>query len=74
MVVQCCFRVEHAGEIVLDEKMPLAETFGFVPDGAQLLLSSEMQTVILAINRGNAVTEYGLGSGPEWKLTAEKLY
>ncbi len=65
--------VEHAGETVMDEMMPLEKSFGFVPVGTPLLFSSETQTVMLAINRGNAVTEYGLGFGPEWKMTVEKL-
>ena len=64
--------VENAGEEVLDITMPLEKTFGCVPVGTPLIFSSEMRTVMMAINQGNATREYGLDFGPTWKLTVSK--
>lgn len=63
---------ENAGEKVLDMTMPLEKTFGCVPVGTPLIFSSEMRTVMMAINQGNATREYGLDFGPSWKLTVSK--
>ena len=52
--------------------MPLEKTFGCVPVGTPLVFSSEMRTVMMAINQGNATLEYGLGFGPTWKFTVSK--
>ena len=57
---------------ILNRTMKLAETFGMVPLGDPLIFSSEVRTVMLGINRGNATVEFGLGFGPEWKMTVRK--
>lgn len=64
--------IEHVGQIVYDEVIPLEKSFGYVEKGAALLLSSETSTVMLAKNLGNIVADYGLDYGAEWKLTVRK--
>jgi len=64
--------VRVKGETVFSRRMQLERTFGDVPVGDPLVFSSEMRTVMLAINRGNAVTEFGIGFGPDWEMTVSK--
>ncbi|MDO5137932.1 MAG: SAM-dependent chlorinase/fluorinase [Oscillospiraceae bacterium] len=57
---------------VFDNTIPLAESFGFVSIGQTLLLSSETRTVMMAVNQGNAVIDFGIGFGPKWKMIVRK--
>ena len=57
---------------VFDNTIPLAKSFGFVRIGQTLLLSSETRTVMMAVNQGNAVTDFGIGFGPKWKMIVRK--
>ena len=57
---------------VLDREMPLVRTFGDVPVGSPLVFSSEMRTVMMAVNQGNATREFCIGFGPKWKMTVRK--
>ena len=65
--------VLNDGNTVLDTSMPLEKTFGCVPVGTPLIFSSEMRTAMMAINQGNATTEYGIGFGPKWKMIIKKV-
>ncbi len=65
--------VLNDGNTVLDTSMPLEKTFGCVPIGTPLIFSSEMRTAMMAINQGNATTEYGIGFGPKWKMIIKKV-
>ena len=65
--------VTRKDEQVFRREMKLEKTFGYVPVGDPLVFSSEMRTVMMAINQGNATVEYGLGFGPDWKMTVEKV-
>lgn len=66
-------RVEHAGQCVLEEVVPLAKSFGFVPEGCDLVYNSETFTVEIATNRRNIVLERGLDDGPDWTLRVKKI-
>ena len=57
---------------VFENTIPLAKSFGFVSIGQTLLLSSETRTVMMAVNQGNAVTDFGIGFGPKWKMIVRK--
>ena len=65
--------VTRNDEQIFRREMKLEKTFGYVPVGDPLVFSSEMRTVMMAINQGNATVEYGLGFGPDWKMTVEKV-
>lgn len=65
--------VTRKDEQIFRREMKLEKTFGYVPVGDPLVFSSEMRTVMMAINQGNATVEYGLGFGPDWKMTVEKV-
>ena len=61
------------GEVKFDQHIQLERTFGCVPLGDLLVLSSETATVMLAKNCGNIVADYHLGYGPDWKISVTKL-
>ena len=64
--------VEKNNIPILMKTVKHVRTFGDVPVGDPLVFSSETRTVMFAVNRGNATTEYGIGFGPEWKITVRK--
>jgi len=60
-------------ELVFNKDMKLVVTFGYVDIGEPLIIQSETRMFMLAINQGNAAKEYGLGFGPNWRMTIKKL-
>ncbi len=65
-------RIEHAGECVLEEIVPIAKSFGFVPEGSDLVYNSETSMIEVATNRRNMVVERNLGDGADWTLAVRK--
>ncbi len=65
-------RIEHAGECVLEEIVPIAKSFGFVPEGGDLVYNSETSMIEVATNRRNMVVERNLGDGADWTLAVRK--
>lgn len=48
------------------------KSFGFVPEGAPVVMTSESLTVQIALNLGNFVKVYGVGQGPDWRISFRK--
>lgn len=65
-------RIEHAGGCVLEEIVPMAKSFGFVPEGSDLVYNSETSMIEVATNRRNMVVERNLGDGADWTLAVRK--
>ncbi len=65
-------RIENAGECVLEEVVPIAKSFGFVPEGCDLVYNSETSMIEVATNRRNMVVERNLGDGADWTLAVRK--
>ena len=65
-------RIENAGECVLEEIVPIAKSFGFVPEGSDLVYNSETSMIEVATNRRNMVVERNLGDGADWTLAVRK--
>lgn len=65
-------RIEHSGECVLEEIVPIAKSFGFVPEGSDLVYNSETSMIEVATNRRNMVVERNLGDGADWTLAVRK--
>lgn len=65
-------RIEHAGECVLEEIVPIAKSFGFVPEGSDLVYNSETSMIEVATNRRNMVVERNIGDGADWTLAVRK--
>ena len=66
-------RIEHSGECVLEEIVPIAKSFGFVPEGSDLVYNSETSMIEVATNRRNMVVERNLGDGADWTLSVRKV-
>lgn len=66
-------RIENAGECVLEEVVPIAKSFGFVPEGCDLVYNSETSMLEVATNRRNMVVERNLGDGADWTLRVRKV-
>ena len=66
-------RIEHSGECVLEEIVPIAKSFGFVPEGSDLVYNSETSMIEVATNRRNMVVERNLGDGADWTLRVRKV-
>ena len=66
-------RIEHAGGCVLEEIVPIAKSFGFVPEGSDLVYNSETSMIEVATNRRNMVVERNLGDGVDWTLRVRKV-
>lgn len=65
--------IKHNDESVLDEVVPLAKSFGFVPLNSKLVISSETACVMAARNQGNLTKDYSVGFGPEWTMRVSKV-
>lgn len=65
--------IKHNDEVILDEEVALAKSFGFVPLNAKLVFSSETACVMAGRNRGNLTRDYSLGFGPEWSMRVSKI-
>lgn len=66
-------RIEHKGACILEEVVPIARSFGFVPEGSDLVYNSETSMVEVATNRRNMVVEKNLGDGFDWTLGVRRL-
>ena len=66
-------RIEHKGSCILEEVVPIARSFGFVPEGSDLVYNSETSMVEVATNRRNMVVEKNLGDGFDWTLSVRRL-
>ncbi len=66
-------RIEHKGKCIIEEIVPIAKSFGFVPQGSDLVYNSETFTIEFATNRGNIVVKNGLEDGVDWTLSVKKV-
>lgn len=58
----------HQDSAVFDQLIPLANTFGDVPEGRPLAYFNSLLQFSVAINMGNFATTFGIQSGPSWKV------
>jgi S-adenosylmethionine hydrolase len=58
--------------LVFHESIPLAHTFGDVPEGKPLAYLNSLMNFSLAINMGNFADRYHVSSGPEWTVVVRK--
>jgi len=64
--------IYHRNIVVYSDTIPFARSFGHVNEGDALVMISETQQVQVARNLKNMSVEYGLGTGPDWKITFKK--
>lgn len=61
--------VEYQGTIVFEEQVLFHQSFGFVSKGSPIIYNNELMRVALAVSQGSFSDQYGLGYGPDWKVT-----
>ena len=58
--------------LVFDQSVPLAHTFGEVPEGKTLAYQNSLMNFSLAINMGSFSDSFKVKSGPEWRVVLRK--
>lgn len=58
----------HKDSIVYQQRVPLANTFGDVPEGRPLAYFNSLLQFSVALNMGNFASVYQISSGPEWNV------
>ena len=64
--------ISQAGRPVFQQRIPYAQSFGYVDQGAPLLYSDSLQTIGLAVNSGNFAQQYKVQAGADWTIRLTK--
>ena len=64
--------ISQAGRPIFQQKIPYAQSFGYVDQGAPLLYSDSLQTIGLAVNSGNFAQQYKVQAGADWTIHLTK--
>ncbi len=62
-------RISHAGVVHYAAEVPLVDTFGAVPPGAELAYYNSLGNLSLAVNQGNFAARHGVHSGNDWHVS-----
>ena len=65
-------RIMNGSRLVFAGALPLARTFGSVPEGQPLLYLNSVLDVGIAINRGNFAQRHRVQVGPGWRVEIAK--
>jgi len=66
-------RIFRGGEARLQLVIPYVETFSSVPLHQPLSYLNSLANVAFAINQGNFAEEYGIASGPDWRVELSRM-
>jgi len=58
----------RAGRPIFQQRIPYAQSFGYVSKGTPLLYSDSLQTIGLAVNSGNFAQQYKVQAGADWTI------
>jgi S-adenosylmethionine hydrolase len=64
--------ITHDGRMIYAGEMPLAHTFGDVPEGAPLLYLNSLLNVSFALNLGNFAAAHKIDAGAAWSVRIER--
>ena len=64
--------ISRAGRPVFQQRIPYAQSFGYVDQGAPLLYPDSLQTIGLAVNSGNFAQQYKVQAGADWTIRLTK--
>ncbi len=64
--------VLHGNDIVFDEPVLFAKSFGYAMKGSPVLYNNELMHVAMAVSEGNCCEKYGLSYGSGWKVRFSK--
>lgn len=65
-------KIQHAGQVVFDEKILFHQSFGFAKKGEAIIYNNELMKVSLAVSQGNFSEKFNIGFGPEWEVEFTK--
>jgi S-adenosylmethionine hydrolase len=60
--------ISQAGAPVFQQRIPYAQSFGYVDQGEPLLYSDSLQTIGLAVNSGNFAQQFRVQAGADWTI------
>jgi len=64
--------IRHNDQVVLSEKVPFSQSFGFVKKGEMTIYTNELMRIGMALNQDNLCERYQLHFGHEWQVEFEK--
>jgi S-adenosylmethionine hydrolase len=64
--------ITREGHLVFSGRIPLVKTFGEVPKGHIMCYFNSLMQFSIAINQGNFVDSFHIGTGPEWQIACWK--
>ena len=64
--------ISRAGKPIFQQRIPYAQSFGHVDQGAPLLYSDSLQTIGLAVNSGDFAQQYKVQAGADWTIRLTK--
>lgn len=64
--------IYHGSQIVYEEKVPFAKSFGYVKKGDAVIYTNELMKVAIAVSMGNFQETYHVDFGQDWIIKLEK--
>lgn len=61
--------ITHGDEKAFDETVLFEKSFGFVDKGQPIIYNNELMNIAMAVSQGSFCKQYGIGYGPDWKIT-----
>ncbi len=65
-------RIYHKDELIYEDKVRFAKSFGFVAQGEAVVYTNELMMLALAVSMGNFHQRYHVGYGQEWILVIDQ--
>lgn len=69
---EVCIKISQNQTLKYSGKMPFADTFGEVKEGAPLLYLNSLMNASVALNMANFAATHKIGSGNEWNIELNK--
>ncbi|MGB8451299.1 MAG: SAM-dependent chlorinase/fluorinase [Anaerocolumna sp.] len=64
--------IYHGEEMIYQEMVPFAQTFGYVKQGKTVAYTNELMKVGIAVSMGNFMRTYHVDFGQDWRVQLEK--
>jgi S-adenosylmethionine hydrolase len=64
--------IYHGNDLIYQEKVPFAKSFGYVKKGEAVIYTNELMKVAIATSMGNFMDTYQVDFGQDWKVKLEK--
>ena len=64
--------IKEKDRVVVDHAIPFRTSFGYVPEGSEVVYNSSDGVIGIGINKGSFLERYNIGIGGDWSLTITK--